>query len=182
MATKKSQKATTKKAAPLKGGKKVVASARAGGAVVAGRTATQVLQDIALHADNIKNDADVDASNMFTKTMQAFAQGDVYIVFLGETMEAAKGPGKLDAITVTEFQQQLAPGDTQGSRHELAHADGVVMYRRNSAQECDGPILHLTKPNDITHPEHGNLVNIPPGVYGIVYQQTGDQLRRRVRD
>ena len=145
------------------------------------QAAVAVLQELAVHAAKVCSDADVDASNLFKAVMDTFPQGDVYITYLGKNMADAAAVIN-EKLTEIPLVQQLAPGNTQGSRHLLRHLTGVQMFRRPNPQECDGAILVLNKSNDICHPEHGNLVNIPPGVYGVTYQQTGDQIRRRVRD
>ncbi len=144
-----------------------------GGAAVAENPVALVLKQMGEHAEMIRNDDDQDVSTQLTSHMDTFAQGDVYITKIDAL------PDGVEEITPVA---QLAPGETQGSRHLLAHLDGVKMFRRKTMRECDGPILQLTKVNDITHPEHGNACNIQPGFYAISYQQTGDQIRRRVRD
>jgi len=148
-------------------------SAKNAGGVAVANPVAKVLKEMGAHAEKIRNDDDQDVSMLLANEHDTFAQGDVYITKLNAL------PKEIEEITPVA---KLAPGETQGSRHELAHLDGVRMYRRKTMQECDGPLLQFTKPNDITHPEHGNVVNIPPGFYAITYQQTGDQIRRRVRD
>ena len=102
-------------------------------------------------------------------------QGDVYITLL-------------DAVPVgmqkaEKWNLQLAPGDTQGSRHVLDSRDGVTCYIHADASEFDGPVLVLEKQRELTHPEHGNWI-LPPGTYGVSYQRTQDALdqQRRVAD
>lgn len=170
MAKKAPAKTTGKKASK----KAVAVASRPATKAASPVTLNERLETMASHAKRTANDDDVDVSGVLKKFPDTYAQGDVYIT-------------RLDALPsgVTEMkdmQRQLAPGETQGSRHLLRHLDGVKMYKRNSAQECDGPVLQLTQVNDIEHPEHGNLCNIAPGFYAITYQQTGDQMRRRVRD
>lgn len=99
-------------------------------------------------------------------------QGDVYITLLAEVPHGCKEQ--------KEWDVQLAPGTTQGSRHVLDSRDGVKCYTHPDATEFDGPILVLTKTRELTHPEHGNWI-LPPGIYGISYQRTQDALDRALR-
>lgn len=102
-------------------------------------------------------------------------QGDVYI-----TLAACVPAGYRKSV---KWDLQLAPGNTQGSRHILDSRSGVTCYVHPQASEFDGPVLVLTEERELTHPEHGNWI-LPPGTYGISYQRTQDALdqQRRVAD
>ena len=102
-------------------------------------------------------------------------QGDVYITLIESV------PKK--SVRQKKWDLQLAPGNTQGSRHILDSEDGVECYVLAEVSEFDGPILLLQKQREVTHPEHGNWI-LPPGTYAISYQRTQDALnrQRRVRD
>jgi len=101
-------------------------------------------------------------------------QGDVYVTLLPKVPD--------DFEKQTEWNLQLAPGTTQGSRHILDSPKGVTCYTL-ADNEFTGPVLVLTQTRELTHPEHGNWV-LSPGTYGISYQRTQDALdqRRRVTD
>ena len=40
-----------------------------------------------------------------------------------------------------------------------------------------GPIMRLSKPNTVTHPEHGDW-QLPCGTYRVVFQRTIDETAR----
>jgi hypothetical protein len=105
----------------------------------------------------------------------AVRQGDVYITLLERVPSGYARHKKWD--------RQLAPGNTQGSRHVIDSAKGVICYIHPAAGEFDGPVLSLAQEREITHPEHGNWI-LPPGIYGISYQRTQDAMdqQRRVAD
>ncbi len=97
-------------------------------------------------------------------------QGDVYITRL------EKLPN--DAIKIDNPSAQLAPGDTQGSRHVIDDLSCVEMFSKKDQTPLDGPILNVKQPITINHPEHG-AVSFPVGCYAITYQrQLADELRR----
>jgi hypothetical protein len=102
-------------------------------------------------------------------------QGDVYVTLLAAVPTGYQKQAK--------WNQQLAPGTTQGSRHVLDSKTGTTCYIHPSASEFDGPVLLLKQERELTHPEHGNWI-LPPGIYGITYQRTQDALeqQRRVAD
>ena len=100
-------------------------------------------------------------------------QGDIYLTKLGAVPK--------DAIAVESYAQ-LAPGATLGSRHCLDHLDGVRMYHLRQSTALDGPIIETFRPVTITHPKHGDIVDIPAGaVIHVTYQRMyADELRRVV--
>lgn len=102
-----------------------------------------------------------------------FRQGDVYITYLSAVPN--------DLVAVAKPERQLAPGNTQGSRHILDSLDGVKMFVKPNPTELDGPVLELTKERVVTHPEHGD-VSLPCGVYATTYQRTFADELRRVKD
>ncbi len=103
----------------------------------------------------------------------AFRQGDLYITCLNEVPEGAK-------LKPTDYNAQLAPGDTQGSRHCLSHSN-VKMYTLAAPTALEGPVLEVTEEVTVTHPEHGHVV-LPEGIYGITYQRSYAEELRRVQD
>jgi hypothetical protein len=112
-------------------------------------------------------------------------QGDLYLVCL-ESLP----PG-------TKTRRQLAPGETQGSRH-VAEGDCEVYQPREPAAvsrlvgvacrgadvpaELVGPIVECHGDTTITHPEHGHRI-LPGGtVWAVVYQRAYAEEIRRVQD
>lgn len=104
-------------------------------------------------------------------------QGDIYITPI-ERAVIPRNAVEVDAV------RQLAPGVTQGSRHCLSHLRGVTMRRLKNPGVYDGPILDLSEPNTIEHPEHGHVEDLPAGCYAVTYQRTQDAegRQRRVQD
>jgi hypothetical protein len=100
-------------------------------------------------------------------------QGDLYIELLAEVPAGA--------VPIAKPSKQLAPGETQGSRHILDSLAGVTMYRLAEPTVLDGPIVVLEKTRTLTHPEHGDVV-LPPGTYGVTYQREYAEELRRVAD
>lgn len=97
-------------------------------------------------------------------------QGDVYITRIHEIPKGA--------IPIDNPSAQLAPGDTQGSRHVIDDLSCVEMFAKKDQTALDGPILNVKQPITINHPEHG-AVSFPAGFYAITYQrQLADELRR----
>lgn len=128
-------------------------------------------QAVADHAERIQNDKSHDLSTM--EPGDFWCQGDIRIDRLPDGWNL-KNPVTPDAGNST----QLAVGATQGSRHCLDSLAGVKIFRIGNPTPLDGPILVTTRARSITHPEHGDCVNLPPGVYSIRYQRAfGDELR-----
>lgn len=105
-------------------------------------------------------------------------QGDVFITLMKSTPMIPQV-----CQPVEKPSKQLAPGNTQGSRHCIKSLRGVKVYQLTNANPYDGPIISSAKTMEITHPEHGNWI-LPPGCYAISYQRTEDSegLIRRVQD
>lgn len=98
-------------------------------------------------------------------------QGDLYLY-------RVELPGDVEPIAAVK---QLAPGNTQGSRHELDSLDGVTMHRLRDANPLQGPILTLREQRTLTHPEHGHIT-LQPGCYAVTYQRTHADEVRAVQD
>lgn len=125
-------------------------------------------------AETIKNTSPVDLSNI--EVGDEHRQGDLRIIRLPDNY-VGKNPSRF----TREFKpsRQLAPGATQGSRHELDGLDGIKVYRLQDATEVDGPVIESDRPFNITHPEHGHAINIPAGCYAFPGQRAyADELRR----
>lgn len=128
--------------------------------------ATESLERIQASAEAIRN-ADTHRFPDAASVGDTFRQGDLYIT-------------RLDAVpagaVAMKYEAQLAPGNTQGSRHILDRT--VKMYRLKNATVLDGPVIEVGDTCTVTHPEHGHVV-LPAGIYGVTYQrQFADELRR----
>lgn len=130
-------------------------------------TADKAFAKIKDRAESIKND---DAHRIETMSVgDSWRQGDLYIT---RVESVPKGAKKMAAARL-----QLAPGDTQGSRHILDSDAGLTMFDAPNATALDGPIFQTTERRTVTHPEHGD-VSLPPGCYAVTYQRAfADELR-----
>ena len=134
-------------------------------------TAAKAIVAIQQHVESIANNE----TQRFPEAASpgdAWVQGDVYITLLCNLPEGCK--------RVESPSLQLAPGTTQGSRHCLDGLDGVEVFSLPQPGMLDGPVLQCRKERTIEHPEHGWVV-LPPGIYGISYQQSMDELERAKR-
>lgn len=100
-------------------------------------------------------------------------QGDIYITLLKSIPK--------NAVEELEPSSQVAVGTTQGSRHCLQHMDGVTIFRLRDANVLQGPIVVLSAPNTLVHPEHG-WWKLDAGIYSINYQRSHAEELRRVND
>ena len=112
-------------------------------------------------------------------------QGDLYLVCL-ESLP----PGQ-------KMARQLAPGNTQGSRHvaegqcavyqpsepaAVAKLIGTVCRGSEVPHQLIGPLVKCHGETTITHPEHGHRI-LPAGtVWATVYQRAYAEEVRRVQD
>ena len=100
-------------------------------------------------------------------------QGDVYLVCIDRLPEGKETKDR-----------QLAPGNTQGSRHimegDVTMVTGVRFKDFNSA--LVGPAFKCNSDATVTHPEHGNKVLPQDTVWQVVYQQAFAEEIRRVQD
>jgi hypothetical protein len=101
-------------------------------------------------------------------------QGDIYI----HAVEPSHSRGK------KLKENQLALGDTQGSRHVAqapAHCfDGAALPTWCDRRTFLGPLVESEDRFVITHPEHAH-VSLPAGYYQITHQ-TDARTMDRVRD
>lgn len=136
------------------------------------RTAEKAFGDIQAQAEKIKSNAPHRIETM--SEGDSFRQGDLYITFIGAVPRGA--------VRMKEVRLQLAPGETQGSRHVLDSAAGVQMFEPVGAEGgratvLDGPVFLLTQRRTVTHPEHGH-VSLPEGCYRVDFQRAfADELR-----
>jgi hypothetical protein len=131
----------------------------------------EVLRDVADQAERIRNDAEQRPA--FVDPGDEVRQGDVYLTRLAGL---PRGLVKVDRPA-----RQLAPGDTQGSRHCLRSLRGVRVYRLAEPGPLDGPVIEAEREWAVDHPEHANFV-LPPGVYAVTYQRAFAEELRRVED
>jgi hypothetical protein len=100
-------------------------------------------------------------------------QGDLYLV----CVENASG--------TRTSNRQLAPGDTQGSRHVLAGDCEVFIDCQSVAnvpRELLGPAFRCSGDVTVEHPEHGHKI-LPAGTcWAVVYQRAFAEEIRRAQD
>jgi hypothetical protein len=135
-------------------------------------TVKDALMSVREAAETIKN-SDTQRFSEAASVGECWRQGDVYI-------EVLEGIDSEKHVVDKKPSLQLAPGDTQGSRHILDSDAGVEFFRVENGNALDGPVMRLSQERTITHPEHGNVV-LPPGCYGIVYQRAhAEEIRRQM--
>lgn len=139
-------------------------------------TTKTVFSELQRHAEQIRTDAPHDLSRM--EVGDEWRQGDVGIVRLPDDFISKRSPRLISSAAAV----QLAPGNTQGSRHCLDSLSGVEAWSLKDATPLDGPVLRLSEPRSIFHPEHGDLLSLPPGTYGVVYERAYAEELRRVMD
>lgn len=136
-------------------------------------SATDAYRLVRERAEEIRNDGDHRIETM--SAGDAWAQGDVAIIALDAV--------PADAMLDESPSAQLAPGNTQGSRHLLDSLDGLRLFARTGGEATPlaGPVIEAERRFSVTHPEHGN-VSLPPGVYQVRYQRAFAEELRRVQD
>jgi len=136
----------------------------------------EMLKNLNAEAEKIRN---TDPQSLQTMEVgDEFRQGDVRIKRLSDNFVKVNS-SRLEKIPVVS---QLAPGNTQGSRHTLANTKGVKMFRLRDASPIDGPVVELLSPNAVMHPEHGDVIDLPAGCYAFPGQREYAQELRRVQD
>lgn len=145
-------------------------------------TAEKAFRKVEQSAEKIKNDETAIVGTM--SKGDVVRQGDLYLVSIGELPKTRREIS----------DRQLAPGDTQGSRHIL-EGDCVIYdgdkkelsvlieaaIGRTVAGPLIGPVFETVGQVEVTHPEHGNRV-LPCGeVVAVVYQRMfAEEVRRQV--
>lgn len=113
----------------------------------------------------------------------AFAPGDIYWQGdIGLLMLSELPSNAVKRAKPWGGDLQLAEGNTRGSRHCIPHRFENVthVYEAPTDSILDGSVLDVRKPIDLVHPEHGDHIGYPAGVYRVRYQQNA--LRERVID
>lgn len=136
----------------------------------------QTLQELNQQAEQIRNTEPQSVHTM--EVGDEFRQGDLRIIRLADDFTIQH----VDKLESTDPVAQLALGTTQGSRHILANVEGVKFYRLKNATPLDGPVIKTDMPNSITHPEHGDVVDLPAGCYAFPGQRQYAKELRRVAD
>lgn len=133
--------------------------------------ATQAFSEILESAEKIKSD-EIRSFPEAASIGDTFRQGDIYITLIQKVPQ--------DVIHSKNPSNQIAIGDTQGSRHCIDEINYVEVYQKKNPGMLDGPILLVKSPIVITHPEHGH-VSLPCGTYEITYQKNLDNEEREMR-
>jgi hypothetical protein len=148
-------------------------------------TADKAFQSVRRSAEKIQSDAHETVA--VVSSGDVVRQGDVYLIALDVA------PKKAAAFV----GRQLAPGETQGSRHfaegdcELYRPDEAeatqilarLIPETNGERQFFGPVIRAHGAVEITHPEHGNRTLPGDGqVYLVTYQRTGREAMRRAED
>ena len=120
---------------------------------------------------------------------EGIRQGDLYLIRINPTGETTWEMGNGQPITVdadkyvSKGDAQLAPGNTQGSRHIIA--DESLMHVKicrclSERNPILGDIIHAEKAWRVNHPEHDPFM-MPAGSYIVAYQLDW-KTKRRVHD
>jgi hypothetical protein len=100
-------------------------------------------------------------------------QGDLYLVCVENVSGEATS------------NRQLAPGETQGSRHVLS-GDCAIFIKHNCGgkypSELVGPAFRCDGDVTVEHPEHGHKILTAQTSWVVVYQRAFAEEIRRVRD
>lgn len=125
-----------------------------------------VVERVTEHGKGIANDSEV-RYGTFAVGDQHW-QGDVGVLRICEL------PGGLK--DTWEWGKQVAPGNTQGSRHVVDGACKLMVWPNGG--ELVGPVVRSEEEWALRHPEHGDVV-FPKGDYIITYQRAyADEIRR----
>jgi hypothetical protein len=126
-----------------------------------------VFNDVQSRAESIASD-----DERAIKTMDVgdeVRQGDVYLTMIKANPD--------NAMEVHNPSKQLAPGQTQGSRHCLRSLAGLKIFKLLAPGPLDGPIIVADQPFTVEHPEHGDRT-LPDGTFAVTYQRGfSDELR-----
>lgn len=147
-------------------------------------TAERAYSEVRTEAEKIRSDA---PARVEMEVGDVVRQGDIYITRL-----RGLPAGRTTALA----ERQLAPGQTQGSRHivegpaRLLRCEPVEVERAlrdacglsvTAPEPLIGPVIDATGEVTVTHPEHGNRT-LCPGVYAVTYQRAFADEVRAVQD
>lgn len=102
----------------------------------------------------------------------AWAQGDVAL-WRHENLPA--GASRMDYPK----DGQIAPGESKGSRHQIAKEFPVEFYRIDDNDDLSDIFLVATGPFVLAHPEHADCT-FQAGIYRVCHEQ--NEMRERVLD
>lgn len=143
-------------------------------------TAEKAFAEVRKQAERIKNDEPATVGTV--SIGDVVRQGDLYLVAIGD----------LPAKRTPTGERQLAPGNTQGSRHVLAGecevftaepaAIAALVKKSNGViipAPLLGPVFRTVGEVTVEHPEHGHRA-LPAGeCFATVYQRAfADEVRR----
>lgn len=137
----------------------------------------ETIAELTTHATAIKGDGSRPMHTM--EVCDEWRQGDVRVRRLHD--DAVEQLGE-KLVPIKNFDGQVAPGTTIGSRHILDSLGGVTAYVLRDASAIDGPIIKITEPRTLRHPEHGDCVGLPAGIYAFPGQRVYAEELRRVMD
>jgi len=123
-------------------------------------------------AESIRNTDPISLATM--EVGDQHIQGDVRIIKLPDNFDA---PMK----RIEDFSGQVAPGTTQGSRHVISDPS-VKAYTLDSATDLDGPVVFAESDFSLSHPSHGDCIEIPSGCYAFLGQRAFAKELRRSAD
>lgn len=104
---------------------------------------------------------------------EALRQGDIYIIRIDK---------KPEHYTTETPNRQLAPGDSQGSRHIITEGPKVFeTTERWNTNRLMGPVIVASDTFTLTHPEHAHF-EIPAGTYQVRFQGEWAKEMRRTQD
>lgn len=139
-------------------------------------TAIETYQALTTGCEEIRNTDPQSLASM--EVRDEWRQGDLRIIRLPDDF-GTRFAAELEPAKPAE---QLAPGNTQGSRHCLSTLAGVEFYQLKGATALDGPVIEAKESFAITHPEHGDCVDCPPGWYAFPGQRAFAEEIQRVVD
>lgn len=147
-------------------------------------TASKAYKEVVSAVEKIKNDDHAAIATM--SAGDVLRQGDIYIVALDKPIPYGQ----------ISHSRQLAPGDTQGSRHVAEGDCEIFLVGEHKAiatlnrlipatkgqQLFIGPMIHARGDVRITHPEHGDRTIPGDCSYLVTYQKAFAETVRRQAD
>ncbi len=134
------------------------------------KTATQAFESVRTTAEAVKSDAPKRAGDL--APLDHVRQGDVYLWKLAGLPTGATPDPTASA--------QIAPGETQGSRHVIADMRKVRMFKLANPNPLQGPVIEVKESVVVEHPEHAHIT-LEPGFYIGTFQRLhADEVRRQM--
>lgn len=134
------------------------------------KSATQAFESVRTTAETAKSDAPKKAGDLAPGDY--VRQGDIYLHKLACLPNSA--------IPDPSARAQLAPGESQGSRHCIGDMSKVQLFRLPNPNPLQGPVIDVKESVAIEHPEHAHIT-LEPGVYICTFQRLhADEVRRQM--